>query len=88
MSNIFGGGGGTAANPASANIVQTLVQTVKQDMEQMERGHQWPYSCYSPAKDCISIPGIDDISPEELRYDAYQVPPRAMIFFTNCFVLS
>ena len=39
----------------------------------MEKGHQWPYSCYSPAKDCISIPGIDDISPEEMRYDAYQV---------------
>jgi hypothetical protein len=44
-----------------------------QDMEQMERGHQWLFSCYSPAKDCTSIPGMDDISPEEMRFEAYQV---------------
>ena len=39
-------------------------------MEQIEKGHQWPYSCYSPEKGGISIPGIEDISPEEMRYDA------------------
>ena len=44
-----------------------------QDMEQMERGHQWPFSSYSPAKDCASIPGLDDLSPEEVRFEAYQV---------------
>jgi hypothetical protein len=42
-------------------------------MEQMERGKQWAFSCYSPAKDCVSIPGLDDVSPEELRLEAYQV---------------
>ena len=25
---------------------------------------------FSPAKDCVSIPGIDDISPEEMRHEA------------------
>ena len=29
------------------------------------------FSCYSPAKDCVSVPGIDDVSPEELRHEAY-----------------
>lgn len=43
MTSIFGGGGGGHTS-AAANIVQTLVQTVKQDMEQLERGHQVPIS--------------------------------------------
>lgn len=58
---------------SQGNIVEMLVQTVKQDVEQMEKGKQWPYSCYSLAKDCASIPGLDDISPEEIRFEAYQV---------------
>ena len=56
------------------NIVNTLVTTVKQDMEQSTKGKQWMFSCYSPAKDCISIPGIDDICFEEMRSWAYEEP--------------
>ena len=44
-----------------------LMVTVKQDMESAEVSGQWIFSCYSPGKDCASVPGIDDVSPEELR---------------------
>ena len=42
-------------------LVNTLVTTVKRDVETAEHGKQWSFSCYSPAKDCPCIPGIDDI---------------------------
>jgi len=55
--NIFGGGGNTQNQPNNENIINTLVTTVKQDVEQSTKGQQWQFSCYSPAKDCASIPG-------------------------------
>jgi len=79
----FGGGGnvfGQTSNTQSPGgqqqlqgpeLVNTLVTTVKRDLEQSEGGKQWSFSCYSPAKDCPSIPGLDDLSPEELRHEAY-----------------
>ena len=54
-----GGGGGDVSNQ--------LMVTVKQDMESAEVSGQWIFSCYSPGKDCASVPGMDDVSPEELR---------------------
>lgn len=68
--SIFGGPS-TASGGQQPDITNTLVTTVKQDLEQSEKGHQWLFSCYSPAKDCASLPGIDDISPEEIRFEAY-----------------
>ena len=56
---------------------------ILQDVEQQERGHQWPFSCYSPAKDCASVPGLDDISPEEVRFEAYQVCLLYYLFLTR-----
>merc|ERR1719495_1634880 len=80
--NPFGGGtvfgGGQASNPAQPGqqlqgqeLINTLVTTVKRDVEQSEGGKQWGFSCYSPAKDCPSLPGMEDFSPEELRLEAY-----------------
>ena len=75
------------------------MNTVKQDMEAVDKLGQWQLSCYrselgdgvslspcpgpmmsehmrdigdislcfSPAKDCVSVPGMEDLSPEELR---------------------
>ena len=54
-----GGGGG--------DVSSQLMVTVKQDMESAEVSGQWIFSCYSPGKDCVSVPGMDDVSPEELR---------------------
>ena len=54
------------------DITSTLVQTVKQDVDLWEKGKQWAFSCYSPAKETACVPGIEDVSPEEMRLDAYQ----------------
>ena len=55
----------------SGDMTNTLVQTVKVDLEQWEKGNQWIFSCYSPAKDTACFPGLDDMSQEELRWEAY-----------------
>ena len=62
-----GGGGQTQGQVTESQIVNT----VKQDMDDIEKKGQWIFSCYSPAKDCASIPGLDDLSQEELRWEAY-----------------
>jgi len=74
MSNPFATGryGGGAGNQGGGgDLTSQIVNTVKQDMESSEKSGQWIFSCYSPAKDCVSVPGMDDISPEELRLEAY-----------------
>ena len=72
--NVFANTGQPQQQQQQQDITNTLVQTVKQDLELAEKGHQWVFSCYSPAKECASIPGLglDDLSPEELRFEAYQ----------------
>ncbi len=67
---MAGRGFGASAQNA-ADITNTLVQTVKVDMEQWEKGRQWVFSCYSPAKETACYPGLEDISPEEMRLEAY-----------------
>ena len=37
-----------------------------------ERGGQWLLSCYGPFKERKSIPGMEDVSPEEVRWEMYQ----------------
>ncbi|XP_074114438.1 uncharacterized protein LOC141537374 [Cotesia typhae] len=37
-----------------------------------ERGNQWPLSCFGPFKEQSCIPGFEDISPEEVRWEMYQ----------------
>ncbi|CAD6233854.1 GSCOCG00007349001-RA-CDS [Cotesia congregata] len=37
-----------------------------------ERGNQWPLSCFGPFKEQPCIPGFEDISPEEVRWEMYQ----------------
>ena len=94
-SSRFGGGGGGGQ---STELENQIMNTVKQDMEAVDKLGQWQLSCYrsglginvsmspcpgpmmteqkrdvvyiscfSPAKDCVSVPGMDDLSPEELR---------------------
>ncbi|CAL1290242.1 unnamed protein product [Larinioides sclopetarius] len=41
-------------------------------MKQWELGSQWPFTCYSPIQERSSFPGFNDVSPEELRYEAYK----------------
>ena len=41
--NVFAGSASTGSNE---NIINTLVTTVKQDIEQSTKGKQWLFSCY------------------------------------------
>ena len=64
--SVFGGNNQSPNNlqqtsQSPQELINTLVTTVKRDVETAEHGKQWSYSCYSPAKDCPCIPGIDDI---------------------------
>ena len=54
------------------DITNTLVQTVKEDVELWEKAKQWTFSCYSPAKETACVPGMEDVSPEEMRLDCYE----------------
>lgn len=49
-----------AAAP-QGDITNTLVTTVKQDIEQWEKGNQWIFSCYAPAKETACFPGEGNI---------------------------
>ncbi|CAL1290241.1 unnamed protein product [Larinioides sclopetarius] len=48
------------------------VDLIKEEMKQWELGSQWPFTCYSPIQERSSFPGFNDVSPEELRYEAYK----------------
>lgn len=40
-------------------------------METSKIGNMWPLSCYSYQKDVSCVPGLLEVSPEELRLLAY-----------------
>lgn len=40
-------------------------------IEAWEKGKQWPLSCFCPISDVGNYPGLEDTSPEELRWEAY-----------------
>lgn len=45
---------------------------VSEEVELAEKGMQWPLSCYGPFKERPSIPGTEDVSPEEIRWEMYE----------------
>ncbi|KFM64849.1 Nucleoporin-like protein 2, partial [Stegodyphus mimosarum] len=47
-------------------------EMLKEDATAWELGKSWPFSCYFPFPDKPGFPGFTDISPEELRYEAYK----------------
>ncbi|KAK5641081.1 hypothetical protein RI129_009628 [Pyrocoelia pectoralis] len=53
----------------SQNAILTVV---KKDMSTAEEGHQWPLSSYSPVKETVSFPGLEDQSFEEVRWGYYE----------------
>ncbi|XP_014469307.1 PREDICTED: LOW QUALITY PROTEIN: nuclear pore complex protein DDB_G0274915-like [Dinoponera quadriceps] len=44
-----------------------------------ERGGQWLLSCFAPLKERPSIPGMEDLSPEEVRWEMYQAQKSGMV---------
>ncbi|XP_032686814.1 nuclear pore complex protein DDB_G0274915-like [Odontomachus brunneus] len=44
-----------------------------------ERGGQWLLSCFAPLKERPSIPGMEDLSPDEVRWEMYQAQKSGMV---------
>ncbi|KZC14226.1 Nucleoporin-like protein amo1 [Dufourea novaeangliae] len=44
-----------------------------------ERGGQWLLSCFAPLKQKPPIPGMEDLSPEEVRWEMYQAQKNGMV---------
>ncbi|XP_070534282.1 nucleoporin NUP42-like [Ptychodera flava] len=49
-----------------------ILETMKRDMEEWESSNMWIFSSYSLSKTQKTLPGMDDVSPEELRYYTYE----------------
>ncbi|XP_077990116.1 uncharacterized protein LOC144444541 [Glandiceps talaboti] len=49
-----------------------ILETVKRDMEEWEASKMWLFSCYAVTKAQKTLPGMDDVSPEELRHYTYE----------------
>ncbi|CAB3385635.1 Hypothetical predicted protein [Cloeon dipterum] len=64
-------GGGTSGSATSPINYGTLKRTCDEEVRLTQGGKQWPFSCFCPLKETGNIPEIDDLSPEELRFDAY-----------------
>ncbi|CAD1480184.1 unnamed protein product, partial [Heterotrigona itama] len=52
---------------------------VAKEMLNAERGGQWLLSCFAPLKDKPCIPGMEDLSPEEVRWEMYQAQNNGMV---------
>jgi len=44
-----------------------------------ERGGQWLLSCFAPLKERPCIPGMKDLSPEEVRWEMYHAQKNGMV---------
>lgn len=44
-----------------------------------ERGGQWLLSCFAPFKERPHIPGMEDVSPEEVRWEMYQAQKNGVV---------
>ena len=47
-------------------------QVIREDMQIWSDSQMWPFSCYSFQKEGSCVPNLTDMSPEELRWKAYQ----------------
>ena len=53
-------------------ILCSISQAIQEDMNEWSASGMWVLSCYAYHKDSPCVPGLLDISPEELRYEAYK----------------
>lgn len=44
-----------------------------------ERGGQWLLSCFGPLKERPCIPGMEDLSPEEVRWEIYHAQKNGVV---------
>ncbi|XP_069672644.1 nucleoporin NUP42-like [Periplaneta americana] len=51
---------------------EDVMRLVAQEVVQMEKGGQWPLTCFAPIKERACFPGWEDHSPEEIRWKMYE----------------
>ncbi|KAJ9575094.1 hypothetical protein L9F63_007755 [Diploptera punctata] len=56
----------------SSHDSEELMKAIAQEVIQSEKGGQWPLSCYAPIKERHCYPGLEDHSPEEIRWKMYE----------------
>ncbi|RLU21346.1 hypothetical protein DMN91_005719 [Ooceraea biroi] len=56
-----------------------LVVTVVKEVLLAEKGGQWLLSSFGPLKERPCIPGLEDVSPEEVRWEMYQARKNGMV---------
>jgi hypothetical protein len=73
--NYYHGHGRNPGSYKSGNVshsFEEVVQMVMEDVAQIEKGGQWPLSCYAPIKERPCFPGWEDYSVEEMRWKMYE----------------
>lgn len=56
----------------SSHDFEEVIKMVIQEVVQMEKGGQWPLTCFAPIKERACFPGWEDQSPEEIRSKMYE----------------
>ncbi|XP_020295598.1 nuclear pore complex protein DDB_G0274915-like isoform X2 [Pseudomyrmex gracilis] len=56
-----------------------IAVTVAKEVLLAERGGQWLLSCFGPLRDRPCIPGMEDLSPDEVRWEMYQAQKNGMV---------
>ncbi|XP_060815480.1 nuclear pore complex protein DDB_G0274915-like isoform X2 [Bombus pascuorum] len=73
--NTFGGNN----KVDSYNEDEYIAMLVAKEILNAERGRQWLLSCFAPFKEKPCIPGMEDLSPEEVRWEMYQAQNNGMV---------
>ncbi|XP_017760706.1 PREDICTED: nucleoporin-like protein 2 isoform X2 [Eufriesea mexicana] len=63
----------------SYNEDEYIVMLVANEIINAERGGQWMLSCFAPFIERPCIPGMEDVSPEEVRWEMYQAQKNGMV---------
>ncbi|XP_076167201.1 uncharacterized protein LOC143146627 isoform X2 [Ptiloglossa arizonensis] len=63
----------------SYNEDEYTAVAVAKEVLSAERGGQWLLSCFAPLKHCPCIPGMEDLSPEEVRWKMYEAQKNGMV---------
>ncbi|XP_029665240.1 nuclear pore complex protein DDB_G0274915-like isoform X2 [Formica exsecta] len=68
-----------AGNTKTDHNEDDIVVTVAKEVLLAERGGQWLLSCFGPFRDRPIIPGMEDLSPDEVRCEIYEAQKSGMV---------
>ncbi|KAH0952643.1 hypothetical protein HN011_006056 [Eciton burchellii] len=64
---------------AKVEYEDEIAITVAKEVLLAEKGGQWLLSCFGPLKERPCIPGMEDLSPEEIRWEIYQAQKNGIV---------